>query len=83
MSDERFKARLLLLKFGITGLFVGGLFLMIFGYVVYSQFRIDVPARHFAVLTHKTGIDLSNDQEISPDLSVQPALRIAPAACLL
>lgn len=73
MSDERFKARLLLLKFGITGLFVGGLFLMIFGYVVYSQFRIDVPARHFAVLTRKTGNDLSNDQEISPDRTLKDA----------
>ncbi|QDT28818.1 SPFH domain / Band 7 family protein [Gimesia panareensis] len=74
MSDERFKARLLLLKFGITGLFVGGLFLIIFGYIVYSQFRIDVPARHFAVLTKKTGIDLTNDQEISPDLKLQDAV---------
>jgi len=36
-------------------------------YIVYSQFRIDVPARHFAVLTKKTGEDLDNHQEIAPD----------------
>ena len=36
-------------------------------YIVYSQFRIDVPAKHFAVLTTKTGEDLDNSEEIAPD----------------
>lgn len=35
--------------------------------VVYTQCRIDVPARRFAVLTRKTGIDLENHQEVAPD----------------
>ena len=37
------------------------------GYVGYTQFRIDVPAKHFAVLTTKTGEDLENDEEVAPD----------------
>lgn len=37
------------------------------GFFVYSEFRIDVPAKHFAVLTRKTGIDLDNNQEVAPD----------------
>ncbi len=37
------------------------------GYVSYTQFRIDVPAEHFAVLTHKTGKDIDNLDEIAPD----------------
>lgn len=64
----------LLIKFGVTGLFLGGLFLVVGGYVVYSQFRIDVPAKHFAVLTRKTGDDLTNDQEISPDATLKEAV---------
>lgn len=68
------RARLAWLKFGMVGLFLGGLFLIIGGYVVYTQFRIDVPAKHFAVLTRKTGINLSNDQEISPDLKLKDAV---------
>lgn len=41
--------------------------LVIVPYIVYTQFRIDVPAKHFAVLTTKTGIDLENDEEVAPD----------------
>lgn len=41
--------------------------LCIIAYVVYSKFRIDVPARHFAVLSRKTGEDLENGEEIAPD----------------
>jgi len=41
--------------------------LCIIGYIIYSQFRIDVPAMHFAVLTKKTGEDLENNEEIAPD----------------
>lgn len=36
-------------------------------YVIYSMFRIDVPAYHIAVLTHKTGIDMPNSAEVAPD----------------
>ena len=36
-------------------------------FFVYSVFRIDVPAKHFTVLTCKTGEDLENDEEIAPD----------------
>jgi regulator of protease activity HflC (stomatin/prohibitin superfamily) len=37
------------------------------GYVGYTKFRIDVPAKHFAVLTTKTGENLENDEEVAPD----------------
>ena len=54
-------------RFGliIAGVCIVALFLG--AYIVYSQFRIDVPARHLAVLTKKTGEDLNNDQEVAPD----------------
>lgn len=35
-------------------------------YVVYDQFRIDVPAGHIAVLTKRTGTDLANDESVAP-----------------
>ncbi|MCB9892520.1 MAG: band 7 protein [Planctomycetes bacterium] len=35
-------------------------------WIVYMQFRIDVPSKHIAILTHKTGLDLTNDMEIAP-----------------
>jgi len=38
------------------------------GYVAYTEFRIDVPAKHFAVLTTKTGEDLENGEEVAPDM---------------
>ncbi len=41
--------------------------LAIGGYVVYTDFRIDVPAKHFAVLTKKSGEDLENHEEVAPD----------------
>lgn len=40
--------------------------LMVIGFVVYSMFRIDVPAKHVAVLMKRTGKDLSNEDEIAP-----------------
>ncbi len=40
---------------------------VIFGYVAYTWFRIDVPAEHIAVLIRKTGEDIDNDQEVAPD----------------
>jgi regulator of protease activity HflC (stomatin/prohibitin superfamily) len=36
-------------------------------YMVYRYCRIDVPAKHFAVLTKKTGEDLEDAEEIAPD----------------
>lgn len=33
----------------------------------YSQFVINVPAKHIAILTRKEGIDLANADEIAPD----------------
>lgn len=55
-----------------NAILLGGLFAVLFVglltvYIVYSQFRIDVPAKHFAVLTKKTGDDLKNGQEVAPD----------------
>ena len=40
---------------------------LIAAYVVYSEFRIDVPAKNFAVLTKKTGENLENHEEVAPD----------------
>lgn len=44
-----------------------GLMLLITGWVVYTSFRIEVPAKHIAVLIKKTGLDITNDQELAPD----------------
>ena len=50
-----------------AGIVLGGVLLLcLTAYFVYSQFRIDVPAKHFAVLTRKTGEDLHNNQELAP-----------------
>lgn len=53
-------------RWGTLLLLGGVILLLIMAYTVYSQFRIDVPAKHFAVLTRKTGMDLNNAQEIAP-----------------
>lgn len=67
MVDYGRQRSLSLKKIG-AGVTVGGfVILCLLGYFVYSQFRIDVPAKHFAVLTKKTGIDLDNSQEVAPD----------------
>lgn len=34
---------------------------------VYDSFVIDVPAKHLAILIHKTGKDLTNGDEVAPD----------------
>lgn len=46
-----------------------GILSIAFLWVVYTQFRIDVPKRHIAILTKKVGKDLQNHQEIAPDAS--------------
>ncbi|MCH8046275.1 MAG: SPFH domain-containing protein [Planctomycetes bacterium] len=68
-SDEirRFDGGDLIRRFGPIIAGVCLLAVCIGAYVVYSQFRIDVPARHFAVLTKKTGEDLDNHEELAPD----------------
>lgn len=35
-------------------------------YVIYTKFRIDVPEAHLAVLIHKTGTDIPNNEEVAP-----------------
>ena len=63
-SKERQQIRMI--GFGAAAVFI--LFSSIVGYKVYSMFRIDVPAKNIAVLTTLTGKDLSNDDEIAPDI---------------
>ena len=36
-------------------------------YVIYTQCRIEVPSKHMAILTKKTGMDIENGDEIAPD----------------
>ena len=47
----------------------GGLLLLCIGMplAIYTQCRIDVPAKHMAVLTRRTGENLENGEEIAPD----------------
>ena len=40
--------------------------LVVAPYVIYTQCRIDVPAKHIAVLTRKTGEDIGNHEEVAP-----------------
>lgn len=54
--------RAIILGVGSVLLLVGVLML----YGIYTQFRIDVPAGHIAVLTRKTGQDLDNGDSIAP-----------------
>ena len=48
----------------IVGLAILGLLLL---YSIYDQFRIDVPAKHIAVLIKKTGKDIENSDTVAPD----------------
>jgi hypothetical protein len=48
---------------GIVALLVFGLGMLWF---VYSQFRIDVPTGHMALLMRKTGLDVENGDEVAP-----------------
>ena len=49
------------------GLALGVLLLVVLGWTTYNWCRIDVPAKHIAVLTRKTGQDLDNGDEVAPD----------------
>ncbi len=51
----------------VVVLAVAAALLIAAGYIGYTEFRIDVPAKHFAVLTTKTGENLENDEEVAPD----------------
>ena len=51
-----------------TILGVGAVFAILSPILIYTNCRIDVPAMHVAVLTRKTGKDITNDQELAPDL---------------
>lgn len=54
-------------KHAASGLIGLVLLLVVSAYIGYTQFRIDVPAKNFAVLTRKTGTDIENGQEIADD----------------
>lgn len=50
------------------GIALVGTFILVFcGYFTYSMFRIDVPAKHIAVLMKRTGADIGNEDEVAPD----------------
>jgi len=65
-SSTRRGFRLPLLQMGAAGLLFLFFAFAVATYVAYSFFCINVPAKHIAVLTKKTGKDLTNDQEIAP-----------------
>jgi regulator of protease activity HflC (stomatin/prohibitin superfamily) len=39
---------------------------IVLGWLIYTQFRIDVPSKHIAILIRKTGEDIANAQEVAP-----------------
>lgn len=47
-------------------LFFGAVAVVVSSWLVYAQFRIDVPTGKLAVLIHKSGKDLKNGDEIAP-----------------
>ena len=52
---------------GMGTLFFLILFTALFGWFAYTSCRIEVPAKHIAILIKKTGLDIENDQELAPD----------------
>ena len=54
-------------KIGIGLILFGAISLIVGAFVVYNWFRVYVPPRHIAVMTKKTGKDLTNDMEIASD----------------
>jgi len=61
------RPRDVIVKLGLSGIVFVAIALLITGYFIYTQCRIDVPAYHLAVLTKKTGENLENGQEAAPD----------------
>ena len=53
---------------------IAGIFLLfMIGYLGYAQFRVDVPSKHIAVMTLNVGDDIGNNDEISPDKTLDSA----------
>lgn len=54
--------------------------LVVFGsWFTYTQFRIDVPSKHMAIMIRKTGLDIANGDEIAPSADhkgVQAEVRV-------
>ena len=51
-----------------TGLIAsGGFLMMVFAWMIYTMFRIDVGPDQFAMLICKTGKELKNSEEVAPD----------------
>lgn len=61
-SDSQMIVGRLLPVLIVAGLFFATLFI----YVVYSQFRIDVPTKQIAILIKRTGKDITNSDECAP-----------------
>jgi regulator of protease activity HflC (stomatin/prohibitin superfamily) len=51
---------------GIAAIIGSAIFLIAISWFTYSQFRIDVPSKHMAILIKKTGKDIANGDEIAP-----------------
>ena len=49
----------------VAGIAGGAVVLLGLAFWTYTQFRIDVPAKHIGVLIRQTGEDLSNDDEVA------------------
>lgn len=54
-----------------AGMFGGSIVLLVAfavgaSWFVYTQFRVDVPTGHIAILFKKTGLDVSNNDEVAP-----------------
>lgn len=65
-SVRRPKNRLSMAAMSGTAIVILLLMFVAFCFLGYQWCRIDVPAKHIAVLTKKTGQDMPNDAEISP-----------------
>ncbi len=52
---------------GLGSFFFLILFAALFAWFAYTSCRIEVPAKHIAVLIKKTGLDIENHQELAPD----------------
>ena len=66
MSEEYFNPKRAMIPWIIGGIISAGFLLVGAPLIIYTNCRIEVPSRHIAILTKKTGTDLSNDQEIAP-----------------
>lgn len=66
MSEDYFNPKRAMIPWMVGGIVSAGILLVGAPLLFYTNFRIEVPSRHIAVLTRKTGIDLKNDQEIAP-----------------